>query len=367
MRSEIRSLTGLRGIAACWVMIGHYGLDRWSNYGLIRTFGSHSYIAVDLFMVLSGFVLAMTYEGRFVPLAWTREYGRFLQHRLTRIFPLYALTTAACLLFLWIDEGLNNCDHCALAVAANSLMVQGWWWPIDSFNGPAWSISVEWALNLLFPLFVLVLLRSPTRHAALAAGGAALCLTGLGLLQGQINHGQEMIGALNWYLPPNSLLRCAPEFMLGLYCWRLRAHAVWTQWLGRTPVLLAILGGILVITVVPSLDVVFVLLCCCLMLGFSYERSWVADWFGGPVLHWLGMISFSIYLWHITLLPIRALFIWLLTGSRVGGFSPVATATEAALCVTAALGVSAVSYYRFEKPTQRWLRQLFEPRRLGRV
>jgi len=108
MRSEIKSLTGLRGIAACWVMIGHY-FGRFPGNAMVHTVVSHMYVAVDLFMILSGFVLAMTYEDRFSPAITAREYIRFVQARVARLFPLYALVTAICLLMMEFDVGLNMC------------------------------------------------------------------------------------------------------------------------------------------------------------------------------------------------------------------------------------------------------------------
>jgi hypothetical protein len=60
-RGEIKSLTGLRGVAACAVVLYHY---QGSDAGLGR-FVLHGYTAVDLFFALSGFVMALTYAGAF--------------------------------------------------------------------------------------------------------------------------------------------------------------------------------------------------------------------------------------------------------------------------------------------------------------
>ena len=64
-RGEIRALTGIRGIAACFVVIYHFyfGVLNKGSAGVIL---SHGYMAVDLFFVLSGFVMALTYQDKFL-------------------------------------------------------------------------------------------------------------------------------------------------------------------------------------------------------------------------------------------------------------------------------------------------------------
>lgn len=353
MRSEIKSLTGLRGLAACWVMAGHY-LGESSGLPVVRTVISHMYVAVDLFMILSGFVLAMTYEDRFKPGITAAVYVQFVHHRLARLFPLYALVTAVCLVMMRFGIGDNCSDQTLPGIVANFLMVQAWWWPDDSISGTGWSLSIEWGANLLFPMFVMAVLHASPRRAALVAAAAALCLVLLAVVQGQTTETDMVTGAINWYRVPNSLIRCITEFMIGMYCWRIRLHA---RWLGHSAALLPVLGGILVCTLVPALDVLFVLLCCCLVIGFSFQRSAVAAAFGSALPRWLGMISFSIYLWHLPLLPVRAVLVAWITGGPIGDQYQVPSAGQAIVCMILVLGLSTLSFYYIEKPMQRLLRR----------
>ena len=95
MKVEIRALTGLRGAAATAVMIDHYmavDFTRPFPWPLLP----HGYVAVDLFMILSGFVLAMSYEARFATMATPAFTTLFLKTRIARLYPIYALMTLAC-------------------------------------------------------------------------------------------------------------------------------------------------------------------------------------------------------------------------------------------------------------------------------
>lgn len=61
---EIRALTGLRGIAAILFVVFHEA-GNFAGTGPAATFLRHGYNAVDLFFVLSGFVMALTYRAKF--------------------------------------------------------------------------------------------------------------------------------------------------------------------------------------------------------------------------------------------------------------------------------------------------------------
>jgi peptidoglycan/LPS O-acetylase OafA/YrhL len=142
-------LAGLRGIAACCVLLFHYTGFNSTNpvMTVISTAVSHFYIAVDVFLVLSGFVLAMTYHEAFMKGRWLREFPRFLLHRIARIYPLYFVTTLICFSLAVLSVHLQlGADTSLSGIAANLFMVQLWtWpgvgWPDTSLNPPGWSIS----------------------------------------------------------------------------------------------------------------------------------------------------------------------------------------------------------------------------------
>ncbi len=352
MRSEIRSLTGLRGLAALWVMIGHYFGDGPANL-TVRTVVEHMYLAVDIFMVLSGFVLARSSDADVrVPFALAQVW-RFLVRRLARIYPVYLLSSLVCALL--VATGLGVWGDPVLSVPmvlTNLAMAQSWGGPYDGLNAVSWSISTEWAANLLFPLFGVLFLRASLRWSLAAA---AATLAGL-VLFAAFSHGTApddppMFGALTWYSFPGAMVRCVTEFMLGMACWRLRRDVAATAWLGGDAPLGFALLAMAVMTLFQAMDMVFLLLACGVIIGFSHERGWVAAAFAGALPRWLGTISFSLYLWHIPMLQLAPFLTAAMT--RAGVWQ--AWGMAHLVLMLAVMAVSALSYSRIERPAQRFV------------
>src|SRR5271170_4129104 len=89
-KGRIPSLDGLRGIAAIAVVGYHYNIFFLPQARL--PFLGRAYLAVDLFFLLSGFVLAHVY-GRELASNWRSHWQKFAMARFARIYPLFALTT----------------------------------------------------------------------------------------------------------------------------------------------------------------------------------------------------------------------------------------------------------------------------------
>jgi peptidoglycan/LPS O-acetylase OafA/YrhL len=176
---NLKPLTSLRWFAAMWVVMFHYWpkLDVGFTPGLVQK----GYLGVELFFVLSGFILSHVYleahgEGRF-------KYSGFLWARLARVYPLHlatlfgviALGVGATAAGMSIDA--NILDWTSLP--ANLLMVHAWGFaPEAAFNHPSWSISAEWFAYLCFPAFAWVAWRL-RRNPGWAVGGALVLIFAL--------------------------------------------------------------------------------------------------------------------------------------------------------------------------------------------
>jgi peptidoglycan/LPS O-acetylase OafA/YrhL len=196
-RGELRSLTGLRLFAAAWVVVFHFqftpGPAFSSVLGPLDPLVETGALGVDLFYVLSGFVIAFTYLDRVGPGFRLRTAGTFLWARVCRVWPVYAVVTNLFGLFLaakliWGADGEIAYQSVQPQLTISSwlrqmLMVQLWthpWHDGVSWVGPAWSISAEWSAYVLFPLTALLFFRLGRLRGR--AGRAALALTAVGLM-----------------------------------------------------------------------------------------------------------------------------------------------------------------------------------------
>jgi len=96
--NEIKALTSLRGIAAMVVVMQHFSTTAQRHAAVnIPSLVPHGYMAVDLFFVLSGFIMAYTYHADFA-LRGNLAMPSFLLKRAARILPLNTVTVVAIVL-----------------------------------------------------------------------------------------------------------------------------------------------------------------------------------------------------------------------------------------------------------------------------
>ena len=142
MRSQhIRALTGVRFFAALWVVVyhstRHNGILLANHHPEIRELvwpvTSAGVRGVDLFFMLSGFVLALNYMDRLGDRFELRPTLRFLWLRLARIWPLYMLVIVGAGLLRVIRHDLWNSAGTGPLTWTNllrqGLMVQQWFPP----------------------------------------------------------------------------------------------------------------------------------------------------------------------------------------------------------------------------------------------
>jgi len=349
---RFRELDALRGVAALAIVLWHYGghFRAYPLFDLLMPLYQAGQYAVDFFFVLSGFVLARAY--------WNDRRRRSLPdnivRRLARIYPLHLVTlllVAAGQLLL--TQGMdrppfvtqeNDLRHFLLnlALAQNLGLESGF-----SFNGPAWSISTELYVNILF----FVLLAYAGRRVGWVFAG--LVLVSLGLLAGTGNGSLIRSGEI--FFVSGAFVRTVLGFFLGVLLhesvqW-LRDRGIRPSWL--MDLLFAATAGYLVLYgratfgLGGPLAYSTVLLCFPILI-VSAIRSRVTK----VVLCWrpftyLGDISYSLYLIHF---PVQ-LLIHILKASGllvVAYWRPSTLLVFLAVC----LALAALSHRYLELPLQ---------------
>ncbi len=296
-RQHIGALTGLRAVAAVWVVLFHYRDDVLTLAPVTRPLAplmAAGYLGVDIFFVLSGFVLAYTYADPLAHWGWRRS-GGFVRNRVARVWPVHAVTLHLDLLQAALVGALGvSAEGHRRTVGAylqNLTMTHAWWSDRPSFNAPAWSISAEWAAYLICPLLLVGLrrLRSPVLATATAAAGYAVMLTVFALW-----------ALPNGNVPHAGMLRLATEFLAGLLL--LRVYQARPRWLGHLAVPLVV-GVTAVVLTVPDtrtgywLAPALGLLVLCIALDDGPLGRLLA---GRRFVYW-GEVSYSLYMTHVLL------------------------------------------------------------------
>jgi len=151
----LRSLDLLRGFAALSVCLYHTGFLFTRHYPILPG----GYLCVDVFFLLSGFVIARTYDPR---IAAGLGIAGFCVQRLARLYPLFVMTTilgfAAVVARLHHDGDAAFTAAAAWTFLANLLLIPNILHPYGltqmfPFNGAAWSIFFEFYVNVLFVVF----------------------------------------------------------------------------------------------------------------------------------------------------------------------------------------------------------------------
>lgn len=342
---------GLRAVAILSVLAFHAG------------FGAPGgYVGVDVFFVISGYLIVGQVwkdleSGRFT-------FASFWERRTRRLAPALAFVTVAVLVAGWFlltptdFAGLGRAAAWQAACAANV-----WYWlSLNYFGGAAdekpllhaWSLAVEEQFYILVPvaLWVLYRLRRRNPREAVTLAVAVTAAASFAFSVHQVAHSQTAA----FYLLPSRTWELALGALLALTSETVRAPRI-----GFAREVIAAIGGLFVAmpialygsrTPFPGLAAVPACVGTALLIWVD-ERdgasrlSAVGRLLSTRPLVFIGLISYSLYLWHWPLLAF----------ARYASLGPVSPVVRAALAV-AGFGAAVVSWKYVETP--------FRKRRIGR-
>jgi peptidoglycan/LPS O-acetylase OafA/YrhL len=376
IKGEIKALTGLRIVAAVWVVLFHFrpmlsdiSPDLRENLSPVLNCGAQG---VDLFFILSGFVLAWNYLDRMGRSWSTRETLHFLWLRLARVYPVYLVTLhlAALLVILSLHVGHVPLPEVssltAISYVRQVLLVQLWFEPFfdgTSWDGPAWSISAEWLAYLLFGALVLVIFRMKlaTRARTLMVLAFVAQLPPVVLL----------LTSGFFYTPWSWLPRIVTQFLAGaLACAAVRRLDLGERArrvVGYVSMLLlvALVGLIYLLDAYPIsgvldsagvVDMLFVPLVITLAVGLGSLPRLLST----RVMVYGGQISFCLYMVHEL---VHTSWGWAVLQF---GLTPWDSASpwrwNVIGLLAIALGISSLMYHFVEEPARRWMRRMVDVR-----
>jgi peptidoglycan/LPS O-acetylase OafA/YrhL len=286
-------IDGLRAIAVLLVIFNHVGIQRVPG----------GFIGVDVFFVISGYLIGSHMLGEMD--AGRFSIGRFYERRVRRIFPALLMMLLLCspliYLFFFPSEhySFGLTERAALFSISNVYLSHQ-----PSYFSPAvrtnpflhtWSLGVEEQFYLAFPLLLLVLTRWARRYLTIILW----CLTIPLFLVACSWTRSDPIAA--FYLSP---LR-AWEFLLGVLPAAAALPALRQSWLrnmaSAVGLLLILWAGLFYRDTMPFPG--WGALAPCLGAMFVIMAGQFGDSITGGLLAWgplrfIGLISYSLYLWH---------------------------------------------------------------------
>ena len=344
---ELLHLDALRFIAAVGVVLYHI----WEVLGLgpvdpaSRAISSLN-LFVDLFFVISGFVISWVYAGK---IKTVQDYGRFLHKRVARLWPLHLLLLGGFIALGAVSEMMSGGSLAPRfdCFWPHVLLLHGMGvCAAPMFNYPSWSISAEMGMYALFPVYLLV--ARDWRAGLLAVLLATLALTALSP------------PTRPWWEWTHDLgvLRAVPGFLLGVVFYWVRGT------LARIPAARALVWVALALFLgaaalgLPKGPVLLPLVYVVGALGIAADLRGPTAFVRhlGPA----GQLTYSVYMWHAFLLA-------LITSSTVQGLIGNPVGNDLRTWVIGLMAVifpiSYVSLFWIEQPARRWINRLGSSRR----
>jgi peptidoglycan/LPS O-acetylase OafA/YrhL len=331
------TLDGLRGVAAVCIVLLHcrrfFGDLSWSSAAL----------AVDLFFVLSGFVLSYAYDERFAagmsPLA-------FMKARIVRLYPLYILGTLIGVLTTVLAIRFHQ-------GSIETTSAQFWTWlpfgllmlpaPGDllfPLNGPMWSVFYELLVNLAWAILWKPLRSNRVLIVVIGAFAVALAVT--------VGRGYSIayIGP-DWPTFAGGSFRVGYSFFLGVLFYRF--HDRWR--LPNIPPLVLLLGlpCVLFLPLTRGMQLIAVLfvLPCFVLFGSRVQPKAALR----LTAHQLGAASYAVYTIHHRLYLLVYAAALQLLGIDLQHFAPW---TGVAFTLSLVLGCLVLNRY-YDEPARRRL------------
>jgi peptidoglycan/LPS O-acetylase OafA/YrhL len=300
MAADIRALTGVRGVAAVIIVVYHYGkfrLDLTGNTGVWNV--AHGYLVVDMFFMLSGFVIGYVYKEAFASEngnEFGTNYKGFMLKRFARLYPAYIVIAG--FYALKIAAGLTGEETFArfhtFDYIGNILMLVGWGLHIYPLIGVSWASSAELGSYVASPVLMKYTLHNSVGWCLACAALSLLGIYGISI-SGQGSAGPLDVVSDSSFLP---LLRALFGFTLGLATFRFAHHLDRLSATAQDVLVIATLAAMLAVAIFTKDDLPIYLLFIPFIAILSRDGRVAQLLFGNRLVYHLGVISYSIYLIH---------------------------------------------------------------------
>jgi peptidoglycan/LPS O-acetylase OafA/YrhL len=330
-------IDGLRAIAVLAVVLFHCGVPGFNG----------GFTGVDIFFVISGFLITGLVKSGIDQKNFS--FTEFYERRMRRLAPALALVLLSSFIVAFVYFTQLDFDLFSKSLFATSAFlsnvyftrVTGGYFAVDSTFKPllhTWSLAVEEQFYLLYPLFLVFIIRWAKSRliqivvVLLLASFAASCV------------GVVLAPEATFYLLPGR----AWELLLGAIVslamislpldWRMREGLAW---LGMACIVIAI-GLLSSGSPFPGWNALLPCLGTALVIWANSEETSISRTLSHPSIVFFGLISYSLYLWHWPLIT----FYRYIINERL-------TASATVIIIAVSVGLASLSWKYVERPIRR--------------
>ncbi len=309
-RPYLTTLTPLRGIAALLLVIFHCNL-MYSPF-LPQGYTQFLYncpLWVDFFFVLSGFIMSYTYKKYFYESVNKRNYKKFLGARFARVYPLNIITTLwAFVCSSFIVHLSANLDPLFAeifnlkALPACLLLIQsmhiGYITP--PLNTPAWSLSTEWWVYMIFPFILPLFIRLRRSGKIIVPLLIITFYIVLKYMIGPISQGNN--GPTIFFMTDFGFLRCVAGFFTGMLLYTFYEHHWGYNLVKRDWFFILVFSGVMVAMHFGLMDIIIIAFFPLIIISAACNQTAIKRILDTRVLQKLGDWSFTIYMVHVPII-----------------------------------------------------------------
>lgn len=366
----LSNLTPLRGIAALLVAIFHFEMAIARFVPAQRTmFFEKCYLMVDLFFIMSGFIMFHVYGEYFKLSVHKKSFRQFIIARFARIYPLHFFSL---LLLIIVIATLPAADSQARlieapsALPANFLLLHSFYiTKIYTWNIPSWSISPEWWSYMIFPLLALFMNKKKIPAIIIFILFVVAAYYSIMYLLPRKNPLYPSAA-----VPHNinstydyGFLRGIAGFMIGIIIYQFYKISFIQKIFQKDILTILILIFVMLALHFAVNDSFCVILFALLVLCFASNNEFIHKACNTGILQFIGNISFSIYMMQIFFqVPFSH-------GFRLPGVTGIGRGKlnidfssglmYCSVYILLLIAISSITYYGIEKPCRKYINSTY--------
>jgi peptidoglycan/LPS O-acetylase OafA/YrhL len=319
------------------------------------------YMMVDLFFIMSGFIISHVYQQSFQNGLTSQSFRKFIVARFARVYPLHFFVLLILILLVW-PSGQWNMVQDPKAILTNLFLIHSFGiHKVFTWNVPSWSISAEWWAYMIFPILVIFMYRKRK---------LANVLLGIFAILAYI--------AIMFWLPrkdpfdptkvvPHNLdstfdygfLRGLAGFTVGMLLYKAYQAELFLKIFQKD-----ITAGLIILLTLFCLhlgvnDGFYIILFAAVVFAFALNNGKLHRLCNLRFLQYIGLISYSIYL--VQLFPVIILWV---SGIHLPGvkYTDYGASTGfwpgvgyCLIFLVFVIGFSSLTYYTIEKPCRKYI------------